>query len=277
MEINFTQDDMKLCFISNFWFYLWRKAAMGIKNQHGDILHRIKVKLYPNYLKKVKGAYFARTDNEASLTIDQVCVAMKNRGGFTGSYEDLVSNVRQFLEEAAYQICDGFAVNMKYFSVTPNIGGTFNSAGDEYSHVKNPVSFRFRTRKPLRDLAKHIAVDILGLAGNGAYIYDFYDSDEKSTNTLFVPGDAFRISGSKIKIEGDDPGCGLFFVPVEAPAEAVKVKRIVQNSPSTIIGIAPDTEYLHNRIEVRTQYAGSTKNFLKEPRVIASSFVLESA
>ena len=83
---------------------------MNITSNVGSVLHRIRVKLYPNYLPGVKGAYIARTDDEASLNIDQVCAAMKERGGFTGQYEDLVKFVKQFFDEAAYQLCDGLGV-----------------------------------------------------------------------------------------------------------------------------------------------------------------------
>ncbi|MDR2194250.1 MAG: hypothetical protein LBP19_07270, partial [Treponema sp.] len=99
---------------------------MAIINAVTEVLHRIRVKLYPNYLSTIAGAYIARTDSEASLTIEDVCAALKNRGGFTGNYDDLVTHVKQFLDEVAYQLCDGFAVNLLYFLAYPNVGGTFD-------------------------------------------------------------------------------------------------------------------------------------------------------
>ena len=92
---------------------------MAIINNVTEVLHRIRVKLYHNYLPNIEGAYIARTDSEASLTVEQVCAALKNRGGFSGDYEDLVENVKQFFDEAAYQLCDGFSVNTGYYSVHP--------------------------------------------------------------------------------------------------------------------------------------------------------------
>jgi hypothetical protein len=123
---------------------------MAIINNPDEVLHRIRVKLYPNYLPKVEGAYIARTDNEASLTIEQVCAALKNRGGFTGNYDDLVDYVRQFFDEAIYQLCDGFSINTGYFSMHPNVGGTFDSVNETHDKEKHPVSFRFRTLAVLR-------------------------------------------------------------------------------------------------------------------------------
>jgi hypothetical protein len=46
-----------------------------------EVLHRIRARLYTNYLPGVDGAYIARTDDEAALNISNVCAAMKNRGG----------------------------------------------------------------------------------------------------------------------------------------------------------------------------------------------------
>jgi hypothetical protein len=122
-------------------------------NSLKDVLHRIRVKLYPNYLPGREGTYMALANSEASISVEQVCVTLKNRGGFTGSsYDSLVENVRQYLDECAYQICDGFTVNMKYFSVYPKIGGMFASAGEEIRQQKAPcyVSFPrpFRVTAP---------------------------------------------------------------------------------------------------------------------------------
>ena len=241
---------------------------MSLINPVTEVLHRIRVKLYPNYLPNVEGQYIARTNNEASLNVDQVCAALKNRGGFTGSYEDLTENVRLFLDEAAYQLCDGFAVNMRYFSVHPNVGGTFNSVNEPHDSKKHPISFRFRTRPDLRRIIQHIVIDTDGLADVTGWIDEFIDTDEHSVNTLYVPGDQFILLGNKIKVAGNDPDVGVFFVPVDDPAHAVKVTRIAENTASKIIGIAPKTENIQNRIEIRTQFSGSTTTPLKTPRVI---------
>ena len=240
-------------------------------------LHRIRVKLYPNYLPAVEGAYIARTDNEASLSIEEVCASLAKRKSFSGEYKVLIDYIKQYFDEAAYKLCDGFAVNYGYFSVHPNIGGTFTSSRDVHDNKKNPINFKFRTNSTLRDLTNDIDVIITGLEDGSAFIDEFVDNYENSINSLFVPGNVFTIHGNKIKVAGDNPNCGIFFVPVDAPAKAVKVKRIVENFPAKIIGEVPSTKYRRNRIEIRTQFSSSGSPFLKQPRVIASGFILESA
>ncbi|MDR2632488.1 MAG: hypothetical protein LBC51_02560 [Treponema sp.] len=175
---------------------------MAIINNINEVLHRIRVKLYPNYLPGVVGAYIARTDNEATLTIEDICAALKNRGGFTGNYDDLVECVRQFFDEAAYQLCDGFAVNAGYFSVHPNVGGTFDKATEGHDTGKHPVAFRFRTRAPLRALAEHIAVDLEGLADSSGYIDEFVDISAEAVNETLSPADSSPFQATRSKWPG---------------------------------------------------------------------------
>ena len=78
-------------------------------------------------------------------------------------------------------------------------------------------------------------------------------------------------------IEGDDPAVGMYFVPVDGGAPAVKVTRLAENSPSSSRGIIPNFDAADCRIEIRTQYTGSSAKPLKAPRIITSNFTLERA
>jgi len=238
-------------------------------------MHKLRAKLYPNYLPGGDGTYIARTTNEDSVTLEDICAAMKNRGGYNGSYEDAVRIVRHFHQEMARQLCDGFSVNNGFFSIRPNIVGIFRSEKETYNPERHSLSFRFHALKALRDLRNKIDVVIDGSADVQGYIAEFVDTDENSINGLYVPGDQFIINGHKIEVAGDDSETGVFFVPVDDPARAVRAARIAENTASRIIGIAPKTGSIHNRIEIRTQYTGSTTSPSKTPHVIASAFILE--
>jgi hypothetical protein len=241
------------------------------------VWHRIQAWLYPNHLKNVEGTYIARTNNNRTLNDADICTIMKTRIEIPIRYEDLLNCIRQYNEERAYQICDGFAVTNDYYVVYPNIGGSFDSVRETHNHEKNKVTFRISPRAKLRNLAKHITVDILGIADTNGYIDTFTDYEEDAVNSLYVPGDQFAIHGSKIRATGDDPGIGVYLVPVDNPSGAVKITRIAQNNPSMITGIIPSTGHQFNRIEIRTQYSGSSNVLLKVPRIITSTFTLEEA
>lgn len=223
----------------------------------------------------MEGAYIARTNNNRILTEEDICTIMKTRLEIPIRFEDLLNCIRQYNEETAYQICDGFAVTNGFYTVYPNIGGSFNGVNEAHDHDKHKVTFRFSPRARLRRLARSITVDILGVADTNGYIDTVTDYDEDAVNSIYVPGNQLAIHGSKIRVEGSDPGIGVFLVPVANPAGAVKITRIAINNPAMITGIFPSTGSQFNRIEVRTQYAGSGSIQLKVPRIITSSFVLE--
>ncbi|MDR3333768.1 MAG: DUF4469 domain-containing protein [Treponema sp.] len=250
---------------------------MAIINNVNEVLHRIRVHLYPNYLPGVQGAYIARTDNEASLGIEEVCAALKNRGGFTGNYDDLVEHVRQFFDETAYQLCDGFAVNTGYYSVHPNIGGTFDKVHEGHDEAKHPVTFRFRTRSPLRALAEHIVIDVEGLADVTGYVDEFVDVSTEAVNESATPGGQFSLSGHKIKVAGTDSKVGVYFVPESDPAAKVKVtEHLAENTAARVIGIIPGLPAGKYKAAIVTQWTTGAA-LLKEPRTIESPWTLTVA
>jgi len=250
---------------------------MPINVNAKGILHKIRVKLYPNNLSTLEGTYTARTDNEACLTIEQVCAALKVRGGFTGNYNDLVKYVRQFFDEVAYQLCDGFAVNTGLFSVHLSIGGAFDSVSEPYDPKKNPIEFRFRTCPALRRLAELVEIEIVGLADTSGYIDEFTDIETGSMNETVTSGGIFNILGQKTKVVGDDPSIGVYFVSSENPENEVKVRTpLALNSAKKLIGVTPQlTEGLW-KAAIKTQFNGSSNSFLKKPRIMISQFELNA-
>jgi hypothetical protein len=176
-----------------------------------------------------------------------------------------------------YQLCNGKAVNMDYFSIYSNVGGTFDSIREPHDHEDNPVTFRFRTRKAMRDLARDTGVVITGLADNKAYIEKFMDVSSEAVNETIAGGELFVISGYKIKVDGDDPSCGVYFESVQDD-QRVKVKaRLAENSSPKIIGVVPMLLVPRNyKVVIVSQFTGSG-TLLKSPRVITSDFTLEAA
>jgi hypothetical protein len=238
-----------------------------------EILHRIRVKLYQSHLPRIDGKYIARTDNERTLSIDDVCEAMKNRGGFTGNIADLKEYVHLFKEELGYQLCDGYAINMGYFSIHPNIGGTFDCKHDGVTSEKHHIGFKFRVNNALRELVKHIEIFVEGVAETGAFIDEFHDNVSGTINKKATPGGIFSIIGGKIKIAGDPDETGVYFIATNGTS--VKAAgRLEENDRSKLLGVIPelpsDNEWT---LEVRTKYSTSV-TLLKEVRVIKSEFTL---
>jgi hypothetical protein len=242
----------------------------SILDEAQEVLHRIRARLYPNYLPQVAGEFIARTDNEAALKIPNVCAAMKNRGGFTGPVEDAEQHVRLFLKEAIYQLCDGFSIDLHYFRVHPHIGGAFRDALEPWEAKKHPVRFTFHVLKPLRDIIPHIEVFIEGVHDGSGFIADFTDVSAEAVNETATPGGIFIIAGHKIKVAGTHADCGVYFVDAVNAASVNREKvsgNLAENSAGKIIGKIPNIAPGKWKVQIITQYTGGSF-MLKTPRTI---------
>jgi hypothetical protein len=117
-------------------------------------------------------------------------------------------------------------------------------------------------------------VEVEGLADVSGYIDEFIDVTTEAVNEPLTPGGQFSVSGHKIKVTGDSPDVGVYFVPTANPAQRVKVAgHLAENAASRVIGIISALTPGAWKLEIVTQYS-SGSFFLKDARVIESSFVL---
>jgi hypothetical protein len=249
---------------------------MAVMNEVTEVLHRIEAKLYPNYLGKGEGAYVARSKAEAPLSIEDICASAKNRGGFTGQYEDLVEHTHVFINEMIYQLLDGFSAQLGgYFSLHTRLGGTYNSERDRIDPAKITVSFRELAH--LKALLAKVEVENEGLAGDGTYIDEVADTHSGTLNSALTPGGMIHITGHKIKIDGEGPEIGVWFAGLADPAQPggpapggsrVKVtENLGLNRPNEVMALVPALAPGKYRLEIVTRYTNGTI-LLKEPRVI---------
>jgi len=250
-------------------------SVMSIVKEVNEVVHRVRVKLYQSHLPGTEGKYVARTSNEKALTVEDVCAALKNRTGFTGDYTTLVENVKAYFDEAAYQLCDGYAVNTGYFSLFPNIGGLFISPDDTFKRDEHPLTFRLRIGGKLGRLARAVNIAVDGIGGRLGSISRFTDKKSKTVNKELTGSGIFVISGKRIKVVGDNEECGVYFEAVGSGARIKVREEFIENSTVKIIGtvpvlLAPESY----RVVVVTQFNGSANTFLKKPRTITSRFEL---
>jgi hypothetical protein len=249
---------------------------MAIMNEINEVLHKIEAKLYPNYLGKGEGAYVARAKAEAPLNIEEICAAAKSRGGFTGSYEDLVEHAHIFINETIYQLLDGFSVQLGgFFSLHTRVAGTY-SGGHDHIGSEN-LSVSFRALRHLKELLLKVSVENEGVAGDGAYIDEITDVHTDSLNSALTPGGMLRISGSKIKIEGGSADVGLWFVSQDAGNPRTKVtENLGLNKAAEVMALIPPLAAGTYKLEIVTNFAGGSTP-LKEPRVITATPLLTVA
>jgi hypothetical protein len=236
------------------------------------VLHPVRVKLYPNYLTD-EGKYIARTSAYRSLSVEDVCGNLRERGSFTGNPEDAANNIKQFCEECGFLICDGFSLNMEYYSISPHVSGTWDSPNEAHDREKHPIGFTFRALKPLKDLAGRIELSVEGIVEDPAYIDHVTDVSSGTVNEVLTPGGVVVITGHQIKIAGTKSGVGLYVSGAYPGGQAfstVVPPPYVENTASKVIAVLPAS--LPNapcKIQIDTQYT-SNNTLLKDIRTIWS-------
>jgi len=236
-------------------------------------MHQIEAQLYPNHLAGGENTYLAKNTKEKTIDVEAICAAMRNRGGYDGGHDEAVKTVNHFFKEMMYQLCDGFSVSTGWFTVTAHIGGLFHSVKETFDPKKHKVSFKFHMLKAMKALTSLIEITINGHIEDPAFISEFNDMEIHDSGNHFEPGHVCEIVGRRIKIEGDPVKVGLWMVPVLDSTKRVQITRIVDNGASRIQFIPVATDYEENRLEIRTDYSGSSTP-LTAPRTIISPFVI---
>jgi hypothetical protein len=136
------------------------------------ILHRIKAYLYEKlHAQNTPGQYIARTTNEHTLNVQEICEAAVHRGGTDMPAGAMQHATELFLIEMAHQLCSGNAIDTGYFIASPKIVGVFNSPAEAFKNGKHNLMFQFSPGEGLQAEIPTIEIDILGLAAPAGTIY----------------------------------------------------------------------------------------------------------
>ena len=122
---------------------------------------------------------------------------------------------------------------------------------------------------------KASVVDVRGMASSGLFINSATDVTSGEVNSRLTPGGGVNLTGSKIKIDGDNPAIGIYLVN-QSTSDSIVVPKtsLLVNDPSKITFIVPATlvngDY---KLSIVTQFSTSG-SFLKEPRGYTFDYIL---
>jgi hypothetical protein len=230
-------------------------------------LHNIKAWLYKNLLTKDNPHdYIARVSSDRSLGIIDICESAVSRGGSDVSAFAMEHAVNLFLKEMGYQLCNGLSVNTGWFAANVHIRGVFDSPAETFNSEKHTVLIEFHQGSLLRKELETVTVEILGVAETGITIAQVTDVKTGSVNDLITPNHNLKISGYKLKITGDNPANGVYFIDEQGNRIQVDSSDIAINNPSELMIIIPSLAQGMYQLEITTQFVGSGGKVLNEPR-----------
>jgi hypothetical protein len=237
--------------------------------------HKMKGFLYDNVLTENPNDLILRILSEASLGIDDISQSAAKRGGADISAPAMTHAVNLWLKEMAYRACDGFSVNTGWFTVQPIVKGVFDSPNEKFNPAKHTIVFDFQQGSLMRKELANVEVQIMGVADTSLTIAQVTDVKTGSVNDLLTPNRNLRISGSKIRIAGDNAANGVYFVNSDTQERTkVDATDIVNNNPSELIIVIPALAAGTYQVEIATQYSSSGGSMLKEPRTAVFDRIL---
>jgi hypothetical protein len=221
--------------------------------------------LEANELTAAPDDFRAQVTNVRSYTQEDIIDRLMQIGA--GLTRSDVAAVLEAEKQVVYEIiADGGAVNTELFNAFPSIHGVFSSLDDTVNGTDRRVKINLHAGIVLRNAVKQVKTRRLTAIVTGTIITAVTDIKTGSVNNLLTPGRDIKIVGSKVKIAGDDPAVGLYFVrESDGAALPVDLSDLVVNHPGELIAVIPALAQGSYKVRLVTQFTTSGSRLLKTP------------
>ena len=201
----------------------------------------------------------------ASLDKEALISEIINRGS-TLTRTDILAVLNATEEVVVKASLNGMTVNLPLFNTMFSISGIFDGTGDFFDENRHKFNINLVKGVLLRDAEKKSKLNKIQPPAEPTRIRELKDSVSQKVNECLTARGIVEIRGYNIKIEGDDPDCGLWFVPENGTQ--TKAKVIVENKPSKVYAMIPDIDPANGAYQVKivTQYTCGGI-WLKTPRI----------
>ena len=229
-----------------------------------------KVWLTPNLLTKdIDNDYIAEVStSKQTLRNEDIAQRIVDEGSEI-KYDTLLSIINQHDRIVREAVCDGYSVLTGVGQYSPRVTGSWIGKSANFDPSVNKLTLDMVLSKEMRDALSTVGVEVLGVKeGGGASIGLVTNTFDGNTDGYISAGEDILIEGTKIKVAGDDPSCGVYFINRDDDTSYKVERRLTQNDPSRIIARVP-AELAPGAYTLRiiTQYSNSAV-LLKEPRTL---------
>lgn len=209
----------------------------------------------------MKDIYMPVAVHNGRLRMDDVIDRMTGRGSF--SKETIASIVNAFHTTAIELAADGYNVDAGLVYLRATITGTSNS--HQIDPKLNKVVISTIPGKQLQKAGEETSI----IVGQSKNVYKGIMAVNRPNlhDAVINERSNLKIIGNHIKIAGDDPACGVFFVHTETN-EIIQVpaNHIIDNFPKSLLLLLPDSLHAGTyQLRITTSYGGNSQ-LLKKPK-----------
>ena len=223
----------------------------------------LKYSLVENKLTERPDDYSAQTYPMGSIDKDGLITRMLGRGtGLTRT--DILAVMNCFEETVVEGTVDGFTFNLELFNTSFYMSGVYDSPMDSFNGNRHKLNVNLTKGVLLREAEKRVKFEKTNSPAPLPQIQEVKDSVSGTFNERLTARGVVEVRGYNLKIDGDDPTCGLWFVA--EGGQETKAEVIIENKPSRILAMIPALTAGNYQMKVVTQYANGVK-MLKTPKM----------
>ncbi len=222
----------------------------------------LKYALTENLLTPQPNDYIARPQDIKSHDLASIINQMLDKGS-TVTRADILAVLNNFFEVAATITANGEIINTTLFKTILSVTGVFDGATDNFDQKRHTIKVNTNPGKVLKDALTKIQVEKVTAPEAMPHILEVKDSVSGSVNDQITSKGVLEITGSLLKIEGENTNNGVYLVASDGAQN--KIITIIDNKPARLFVILPTLSQGEYSLQITTQYNGGSSG-LKSPR-----------
>ncbi|MFT3739488.1 MAG: DUF4469 domain-containing protein [Breznakibacter sp.] len=209
-----------------------------------------------------------------SLKIDDIVAIAVNRRTDLNAVT-LKSSFEILRDIASEQVASGASVEFGLGYYGLGVTGVFIGDNAQWDSTRHSLHVKTVPTRALRNLVRKVSVNVRGMASTGTFINSVTDVASGKENSILTPGGAVNVSGTKIKVIGDNGANGIHLTnQADGSVTTIPANSIAVNASSKITFIVPLTLPGGNyKLGITTQFSNQRVP-LKEPRTYVLDYLL---
>ena len=187
-----------------------------------------------------------------------------DKTGTTVTRTDMIAVLNNMEEVIVDALQEGCSIVLPLVNMSFSISGVFDGMKDSFDPNRRKGNINATKGTLVREVEKKLKFEKVNTITPQPQIQEVKNCVTGEVNLTITAGGLFEVRGYNLKIEGDDPLCGLWFIN-ESGGE-YKAEIFSDNKPGRIVVQAPLLSGNECQIRITSQYSGGSNKLLKIPR-----------
>ena len=192
--------------------------------------------------------------------------------GTTVTKTDVVAVLNNLEEVVVDALEDGCSIVLPLVNMSFSISGVFDGVMDSFDSNRHKGNINATKGILVRDVEKKLKFEKVNTIIPQPQIQEVKNCVNGEVNLSVPSNGLFEVRGYNLKIDGDDPLCGLWFI--DEHGNEYKADVFSDNKPGRIVVQVPHLGGSECQIRISTQSSGGSNKLLKLPRTFTYPKVL---